>query len=57
MYEKQLAQCDKDIARWGQAYLAEAIDVQDFKGQKAEILTRRQCLEQELARLDAQERR
>jgi len=40
IYAKRLAQCDKDLKRWEAAYLAEAIDVADFKAKKAEIDTR-----------------
>ena len=53
---RQLAQCDKDIKRWEAAYLGEAIDLADFKAKKAEIDARRASAEQELARLDAEQR-
>src|SRR5207253_7376678 len=55
-YIRQLAQCDKDIKRWEAAYLGEAIDLADFKAKKAEIDARRASAEQELARLDAEQR-
>jgi site-specific DNA recombinase len=55
-YERQLAQCAKDIKRWEAAYLGEAIDLADFKGKKAEVDARRASLELELARLDDQQR-
>jgi site-specific DNA recombinase len=54
-YSRQLAQCDKDIKRWEAAYLGEAIDLADFKGKKAEVDARRASVEQELARLDAEQ--
>jgi site-specific DNA recombinase len=55
-YTNQLAQCDKDLKRWEAAYLGEAIDLADFKAKKAEVDTRRASAEQELARLDDQQR-
>jgi site-specific DNA recombinase len=55
-YEQQMAQYDKDIARWERAYLAEAIDVDDFKTKRAEILSKQRTLKAELACLDAQQR-
>jgi hypothetical protein len=51
-----MIQCSKDIARWERASLAEAIDVDDFKMQRAEILSRQKALEVALASLDAQQR-
>jgi hypothetical protein len=55
-YQRQLAQCDKDLARWEKAYLAEAIDVDDFKAKRAESLARQQGITAEFAHLDEQER-
>jgi site-specific DNA recombinase len=55
LYTRQLAQCDKDTHRWEAAYLAEAIDVDDFKGKKAEIEVRRASVTRELARLEEEE--
>jgi hypothetical protein len=55
-YEKQLAQCDKDLKRWEAAYVGEAIDLADFKGKKAEVDARRASIAQELARLAEQDR-
>jgi len=55
-YTRQLAQCDKDLKRWEAAYLGEAIDLADFKTKKAEVDARRASAEQELARLDDQQR-
>jgi site-specific DNA recombinase len=55
-YERQLAQCAKDLGRWEAAYLGEAIDLADFKAKKAEVDVRRASAERELARLDAQGR-
>ena len=55
-YTRQLAQCDKDLKRWEAAYLGEAIDLADFKAKKAEVDARRSSAEQELDRLDEQQR-
>jgi hypothetical protein len=54
-YERQLAQCDKDVKRWEAAYLGEAIDLADFKTKKIEVDARRASAAQELARLDEQQ--
>jgi site-specific DNA recombinase len=55
-YIRQLAHCDKDLKRWEAAYLGEAIDLADFKAKKAEVDAQRASAEQELARLDEQQR-
>ena len=55
-YARQLAQCEKDLQRWEVAYLGEAIDLADFKAKKADVDARRASAEQELARLDEQQR-
>jgi len=55
-YQRQPAQCEKDVKRWEAAYLGEAIDLADFEAKKVDIDTRRASLEQELARLDAEQR-
>jgi site-specific DNA recombinase len=55
-YQRQLAQCDKDLKRWEAAYLGEAIDLADFKAKKTEVDARRASVERELARLDAEQR-
>ena len=55
-YERQLAQCEKDLKRWEAAYLGEAIDLDDFKAKKAEVDARRSSAERELAQLDEQQR-
>jgi len=55
-YTRQLAQCDKDLKRWEAAYLGEALDLADFKAKKVEVDARRASAEQELARLDEQQR-
>jgi hypothetical protein len=55
-YERQLAQCEKDLKRWEAAYLGEAIDLDDFKAKKAEVDARCTSAEHELARLDNQQR-
>jgi len=44
------------VKRWEAAYLGEAIDLADFKAKKAEVDARRASLEQEVARLDDQQR-
>jgi site-specific DNA recombinase len=54
-YERQLAQCEKDLKRWEAAYLGEAIDLDDFKAKKTEVETRRASATRELARLDDQQ--
>jgi hypothetical protein len=54
-YNRQLAQCEKDLKRWEAAYLGEAIDLADFKTKRGEVDARRASLEQELARLDSQQ--
>jgi site-specific DNA recombinase len=54
-YEGQIAQCDKELRKWEQAYITDAIDVHDFKTKKAEVMTRRASLEREMARLDEQQ--
>jgi site-specific DNA recombinase len=54
-YQRQLAQCDKDLKRWEAAYLGEVIDLNDFKTKKEEVDVRRVSAEQELARLEAEQ--
>jgi site-specific DNA recombinase len=54
-YQRQLAQCDKDLTRWEAAYLDEVIDLTDFKAKKSAIDARRGGIEQELHHLDRQE--
>jgi len=51
-FERQRAQCERDLQKWERAYLADAITLDDFKAKKADIDTRRASVEQELARLD-----
>jgi site-specific DNA recombinase len=55
LYDGQIAQCDKELRKWEQAYITDAIDVHDFKTKKAEVMTRRASLECEIARLDEQQ--
>jgi hypothetical protein len=55
-YQRQLAQCERDLKRWEAAYLGEAIDLADFKVKKAEVDARRASADQELAHLDAEQR-
>ncbi len=54
-YTRQVAHCDKDLKRWEDAYLGEAIDLADFKTKKADVDARRTSAERELARLDDQQ--
>jgi hypothetical protein len=51
----QVARGEKSLKRWEAAYVDEAIDLADFKAKKAEIDATRASLEQEIARLDAQQ--
>jgi site-specific DNA recombinase len=53
---RQIAQYEKELSRWYAAYEKEVIDLDDFKGRKAEVDARRSSAEQELARLDAEQR-
>jgi hypothetical protein len=55
-YTRQLAQCDRDLKKSWDAYMSDAITLAYFKGVKATIDTRRASAEQELARLDDQQR-
>lgn len=47
-----LARCDRDLKRWEEAYLGEAITLEDFKTKKTEIDTRRDSLHAERTRLE-----
>ena len=47
-----LARCDRDQARWEQAYLADVIDLEEFKAKRAELDARRASLQAEHQRLD-----
>jgi site-specific DNA recombinase len=53
--QRQIAQCEKELARWYTAYEKEVIDLEDFKRRKAEVDARRASAQQELARLDAEQ--
>lgn len=55
IFEGQIAQCDKELRKWEQAYIADAIDVHDLKAKKAEVMARRASLEREIARVDEQQ--
>jgi len=55
-FEGQIAQCEKELRKWEQAYLADAIDVQDLKAKKTEVMARRAHLEQEITSLEEQQR-
>ena len=46
----------RELRKWEQAYLADAIDVQDLKVRRAEVTARRPSLEHEMVRLDDQQR-
>ena len=46
----------RELRKWEQAYLADAIDVQDLKVRRAEVTARRTSLEHEMVRLDDQQR-
>lgn len=56
IFAGQSAQCEKELRKWEQAYIADAIDVYDLKAKKAEVMARRASLEREMARLDEQQR-
>jgi len=55
-YMRQIAQCEKELSRWYTAYEKEVIDLDDFQKRKAEVDTRRASAEQELARLETEQR-
>ena len=55
IFAGQIAQCDKELRKWEQAYIADAIDVHDLKAKNAEVMARRASLEREIARLDEQQ--
>jgi len=55
-YARQLAQCDRELKKSWDAYLNDAITLDYFKDVKATIDARRASAEQELARLDDQQR-
>lgn len=52
LLETALARCDRDLKRWEDAYLAEALTVEDYKTKKAEVEARRDSLHAEQRRLD-----
>jgi site-specific DNA recombinase len=51
-----LARCDRELKRWEEAYLGEAITLEDFKAKKAEVDARRDSLLAERSRLEEQAR-
>jgi hypothetical protein len=51
--EASLATCDREAQKWEKAYLANAIELVDFKAKTAEIRTRRASLLEEQAALQA----
>ena len=55
LFAGQITQCDKELRKWEQAYIADVIDVHDLKARKAEVMARRVSLKRELARLDEQQ--
>ena len=52
LLDTALARCDRDLKRWEDAYLAEALTVEDYKSKKAEVEARRNSLHAEQRRLD-----
>jgi hypothetical protein len=48
-----LTKCERELQKWEQAYLNDAIDLTDFKSKKAEVEARRQSLLRERAEADA----
>lgn len=48
LIDKSLSQCDRDLNKWEQAYLGDAISLLDFKEKRAEIALRRESLQVEL---------
>ena len=46
----------RELRKWEQAYLADAIDVQDLKVRRAEVTARRTSLGHEMVHLDDQQR-
>jgi site-specific DNA recombinase len=55
LFAGQIAQCEKELRKWEQAYIADVIDVHDLKARKAEVMARRGSLEREMSRLDEQQ--
>ena len=55
-FPRQLVQCDKEVKKWESAYIDDAITLEDCKAKKAEIAVRRASAQQELTRLDEQQR-
>lgn len=53
LVEASLATCDREAQKWEKAYLADAIELVDFKAKTAEIRTRRASLLEEQAALQA----
>jgi site-specific DNA recombinase len=51
-----VARCDRDLKRWEEAYLGEAITLEDFKAKKAEVDARRDSLLAERSRVEEQAR-
>lgn len=55
-FSRQLRPCDKELKKWESAYIADILTMEDFKAKKDEIETRRTSAQQEIARLDEQQR-
>ncbi len=49
----KVEQWDADLQKWERAYLADAIDVQDFKIKRAEVRAARESLTREMEEIDA----
>ena len=56
VFDRQMAQCERELKKSWDAYINDAITLDDFKAKKADIDMRRASVEQELARLDEQAR-
>jgi site-specific DNA recombinase len=54
LIEAALAKCERDEQRWGEAYIAEAINIAELKRYRTEIAQRRQSLLAEHAQLQGQ---
>jgi site-specific DNA recombinase len=55
-YQRQIAQCDKELKLLEAGYLGGGFSLERFKALKAEIAAKRASPEHELARLDAEQR-
>jgi site-specific DNA recombinase len=55
-FSRQLVQCEKELKKWEDAYIADVLTLDGFKAKQAEIAVRRATIEQDLDRLAAQQR-